>query len=168
MEDHNIATKPDSATSATEAGASRRAHLTPWQHLTLLWMLLSAALVVLTGTRIATDGWWSLVTAWLEWPFPGLLGLFTMIAGIIIAATAWTWRDRVEGAWRWTAMLAAFVSFVVSLVLLLCALVAVVWLVFRLLAGDEEDGDFRARSSRSRVRRRRRHRARRRSRYSRW
>lgn len=142
--------------------------MTLWQRLTLLWALLATALAVLTGVRVSTGGWWSLVTAWFKWPFPGLLGLIAMIVGIAVAAAAWSWRDRVEGVWRWTALFAAFVSVVVSLVLLVCAVLALMRWVISLLAGDDKDDGYRIRASRRRGRRRRRHRTRRRSSYSRW
>ena len=147
--------------SSQESGDSRRADLTPSQLLTLVWSACATVLVLLTSARLAADGWWSLVTAWVEWPYPGWLNLLTTFVGIATAVVAWSWRDRVEGAWRGATVTASALSAAVSLFLIACAVLALVWLIWCLLAGDDDENDtYRARAPKRRGRRRRRNRSR--------
>lgn len=142
-----------------------QAGLTPSQRLTLVWSACATVLVLLTGIRLAADGWWSLVLAWLQWPYPGWLNLLTTVLGVAIAVVAWFWCDRVEGMWRGVALTASAISAAVSLFLIVCAVLALIWLIWCLLAGDDDESNtYRARAPKRQARRRRRPN---RSRYSR-
>lgn len=158
MEYGNMAT----ASGPTQGGEDgRRAGLTPGQRLTLLWSASTTALVLLTGIRLAADGWWALVVAWLQWPFPGWVNLLTTALGVAIAVAAWFCHERVEGMWRIAALAAAAVAAAVSLFLIACAVVALIWLIWcRLADDDDESSTHRARARRHRRRRRRPYRSR--------
>ena len=158
-------------TTATVSGSPRecedshRKSLTPSQRLTLVWSALATVLVLVTGSRLAVDGWWSSVVAWLEWPYPGWLNVLTTVVGIAIALVAWSWRDRVEGVWKGVTLTASALAAAVSLFLIACAVLALIWLTWCLLAGDDDENDtIRPRAPQRRGKRRRR---RNRSRYSR-
>lgn len=147
------ATTPCSAAPREEG---RRAGLTPSQRLTLVWLACAAVLALLTGARFAAGGWWSLVVTWLEWPYPGWVNLLTTVIGMATAVVAWSWRDRVEGVWRGGALTASALAAAVSLILIACAVLALIWLFWCLSAGDDdENGTYRARAPRHRRRRRR-------------
>ena len=134
----------------------RRARLTPGQRLTLLLSACATGLVLLTGIRLAADGWWSLVVAWLQWPYPGWVNLLTTLLGVAIAVAAWFCHERVEGMWRVAALAAAAAAAAVSLFLTGCAVVAIIWLIWCLLADDDDSNTFRGRAPKRRRRRRRR------------
>lgn len=149
-----IATMP---CSPAESEHGHRAGLAPSQRLTLVWLACATFLALLTGARFAVGGWWSLVVTWLEWPYPGWLNLLTTVIGIAIAVVAWFWRDRVEGVWRGGALTASALAAAVSLILIACAVLALIWLFWCLFAGDDdENGTFRARAPGRRTRRQRR------------
>lgn len=150
-------------TAATTAGSPQesenghQAGLTPSQRLTLVCSACATILVLLTSARLAAGGWWSLVMAWLEWPYPGWLNLLTTVVGIAIAVVAWSWRNRVEGVWRGTALTASAISAAVSLFLIACAVLALIWLIWFLLMGDDDENNtYRARAPQRRGTRRRR------------
>ena len=153
MEYGNMAT----ASGPTQGGEDgRRAGLTPGQRLTLLWSASTTALVLLTGIRLAADGWWALVVAWLQWPFPGWVNLLTTALGVATAVAAWSCRDRVEGIWRLATLAAAAVAAAVSLFLIVCAVVALIWLICCWLANDDDESNtYRPRAPKRRGRRRR-------------
>lgn len=149
-----IATTQCSAAESEEGG---RAGLTPSQRLTLVWLACATVLALLTGARFAAGGWWSLVVTWLKWPYPEWLNLLTTAIGIATALVAWSWRDRVEGVWRGVTLTASALSAAVSLFLIVCAVLALIWLIWCLFAGDDdENSTYRARAPRRRKRRRRR------------
>lgn len=134
----------------------RRTGLTPGKRLILLWSACATALVLLTGIRLAADGWWSLVAAWLHWPYPGWVNVLTTVLGVAIAVAAWFCHERVEGMWRVAALAAAAAAAAVSLVLIVCAVAALIWLTWCLLADDDDNDTFRARTLKRQKRRRRR------------
>lgn len=143
--------------SPAESEDGHRAGLTLSQRLTLVWLACATVLALLTGARFAAGGWWSLVMTWLEWPYPGWLNLLTTVIGIAVAVVAWSWRDRVEGVWRGVTLTASVLSASVSLFLIACAVLALIWLIWCLLVGDDdENSTYRARAPRHRRRRRRR------------
>lgn len=143
--------------SLQESEDRHLAGLTPSQRLTLVWLACAIVLVLLTGARLTASGWSSLVLAWLEWPFPGWLNLLTTVVGIAIAFVAWSWRDRVDGVWRGGALSASALAAAVSLFLIACAVLALVWLIWCLFAGDDDENNtHRARVPRRRGQRRRR------------
>lgn len=143
--------------SAAESEEGGRAGLTPSQRLTLVWLACATVLALLTGARLAASGWWSMVVTWLDWPYPGWLNLLTTAIGIALAIIAWCWRERVEGVWRGVTLAASALSAAVSLFLIVCAVLALLWLILCLFAGvDDEDSTYRARARGRRRRHRRR------------
>ena len=138
-----------------------RAGLTPSQRLTLFWSACATVLALVTGFRLTADGWWSLVVAWLQWPYPGWLNLFMTVLGVATAIAAWFCHDRVEGMWRVAALAAAAVAAAVSLFLIACAVVSLIWLIWCLLADDDDDSNtYRAQARKGRRSRRRPYRSR--------
>ncbi|WP_420446291.1 hypothetical protein [Candidatus Poriferisodalis sp.] len=145
------------SSSSREIEDSHRKSLTLSQRLTLAWSAIATVLVLVTGSRLAVDGWWSLVVAWLEWPYPGWLNVLTTVVGIAIALVAWSWRDRVEGVWRGATLTASALAAAVSLFLIACAVLALIWLIWCLVAGDDDESNtYQARAPKRRGKRRRR------------